>query len=234
MRCKGHVRAVTVRLAIGSVAGYLALKALWPTSVWVALEDWPQVGADAGGRPLARVRVEHPGGGAWLLRNFTLVPNASSSCKPFPFDTAPLSCSIPRSQSAAPASATADCVACGGTLTITLDNPGAEVSTGLRVAHMVVLGVSSNVGAGAAGSGVPGAWAMGPLQGPPPAQAQCSSHVWGTVGAAHAPRCCRMAAGHGHTHGALWRHLHPDGAAATPCCRGNECIRVAGPGNMES
>ena len=98
--------------------GYLAIRANSPVSVSVALEAWP---VDTNPTVLAQQLLSHPGDGKWQIINFTLIPNASALCAPFPFDTSPLDCSIPDSQKMRPDSATGTCERCTGTLTVSID-----------------------------------------------------------------------------------------------------------------
>ena len=109
--------------------GYIAVKADTPSTVHVRLEDW---GEDPLGTSttttLAHAALHHPGTGGWIVLNFTLTPSAAASCVPFPYGKAPLSCGIPNSQDNMPPSATASCVVCGGTLTVTVEEPGTAVT----------------------------------------------------------------------------------------------------------
>ena len=105
--------------------GYLAVKADRPGSVvHIRLEDWPppltppgrpnaaHAAATAATAPkldqggdeprlaqritLAHGALTHPGGGNWQRLAFSLTPNGSSVCVPFPFGTPPLYCGLPR------------------------------------------------------------------------------------------------------------------------------------------
>lgn len=109
--------------------GYLAAKADKPTTVTVSLEDW---GADPAGAvsrsAVAATTLTHPGGGHWLVLNYSLTPTRLVDCTPFPYATPPLYCGLPNSQQGFPAALTASCVVCGGTLVVAVeDHPQHDV-----------------------------------------------------------------------------------------------------------
>ena len=98
----------------------------------VSFEDW---GSDPTGRStrsntavIARETLSHPGGGQWVLFNFSLTPTKNTSCVTYPYYTPPLNCAIPDSQSQSPPSASGECEVCGGTLTVSVEDAGADVS----------------------------------------------------------------------------------------------------------
>ena len=109
--------------------GYLAMRSDAPASLRVAFEDWGDDPFGNGSTTAAKTTLaaqilHHPGGGDWIVSNFTLIPNASTTCMPYPFGKSPLDCSIPDSQESRPPSESGDCVVCGGTLTLALVGPG--------------------------------------------------------------------------------------------------------------
>ena len=64
----------------------------------------------------------------WKMFNISLAPNASTRCADFPYDTAPLHCTLSRSQAKFLPSETGSCSVCGGTLVVSIsDQPGARV-----------------------------------------------------------------------------------------------------------
>ncbi len=109
--------------------GYIFVKSDTATTLRVALRNY--VSADT----LAAARLSHPGGGNWQRLNFSIVPNASTSCREMrPTDTS-VHCVPPKPGTPDKPADSRDhiCLLCGGEVMIGLDAP-----TSLRAAVAVV------------------------------------------------------------------------------------------------